>query len=189
MAASYPVHPITDKFNLMTAYPLARSIGPKTGGVNGHTPESFIQTSSRSWGESDIDGLMKSGEVKFDEGKDLKGPVSLGAAVSAPVADAPKPAEGADQPAKPAETRVVAIGDSDFAANAYVNVQGNRDMFMNTIGWLAQQENLISIRPREASDRRLTMTAAQTRLVFFMAVIGIPGFLLGLGVYNWWRRR
>ena len=189
VAASYPAHPITDKFNLMTAYPLARSMSPIAGGVGGHTPETFIQTSPRSWGESDIDGLMKSGEVKFDEGKDLKGPVSLGAAVSAAAADAPKTAEGADKPAKKAETRVVAIGDSDFAANAYINVQGNRDMFMNTIGWLAQQENLISIRPREASDRRLTMTAAETRMVFFMAIIGFPGFILGFGIYTWWRRR
>jgi membrane-bound inhibitor of C-type lysozyme len=173
----------------MTAYPLARSIGPLKNGANGHTPDTFIRTSPRSWGESDIDGLMKSGEVKFDEGKDLKGPVSIGAAVSAAVnAPAQTPA-GADKSAKPSETRVVAIGDSDFASNAYVSVQGNRDMFMNTIGWLAQQENLISIRPREASDRRLTMTTAETRLIFFLAIFGIPGAILAMGVYTWWRRR
>ncbi|MCX6537923.1 MAG: Gldg family protein [Acidobacteria bacterium] len=191
VAASYPTHPITEKMNLMTAYPFARSIGPLKGGANGHTPDTFIQTSSRSWGESDIDGLMKSGEVKFDEGKDLKGPVSIGAAVSAAASAAAKTPEsaGADKNEKTSETRVVAIGDSDFAANAYINVQGNRDLFMNTIGWLSQQENLISIRPREASDRRLTMTAAETRLVFFMAIFGIPGAILAMGVYTWWRRR
>lgn len=191
VAATYPTHPITERLNLMTAYPLARSMGPLKGGANGHTPETFIQTSSRSWGESDIDGLMKSGEVKFDEGKDLKGPVSIGAAVSAPVG-APAPAAdpaALDKGEKKTETRVIAIGDSDFAANAYINVQGNRDMFMNAIGWLSQQENLISIRPREASDRRLTMTAAETRSVFFMALFGIPGAILAMGVYTWWRRR
>ena len=191
VAASYPNHPITDRFNFMTAYPMARSIAPLKGGANGHTPDTFIQTSPRSWGESDIDGLMKSGEVKFDEGKDLKGPVSIGAAVSAAVSAPTQAPEqpGADQNGKKSETRVVAIGDSDFAANAYVSVQGNRDLFMNTIGWLAQQENLISIRPREASDRRLTMTAAATRIVFFLAIFGIPGAILGMGVYTWWRRR
>jgi ABC-type uncharacterized transport system involved in gliding motility auxiliary subunit len=191
VAASYPAHPITDRFNFMTAYPMARSIGPLKGGANGRTPETFIQTSTRSWGESDIDGLMKSGEVKFDEGKDLKGPVSIGAAVSAaPGPGGPTPeSAGADNAGKKPETRVVAIGDSDFASNAYISVQGNRDLFMNTIGWLAQQENLISIRPREASDRRLTMTAAETRLVFFLALFGIPGAILAMGVYTWWRRR
>ena len=191
VAASYPTHPITDRFNFMTAYPMARPIGPLRGGANGHTPDTFIQTSPRSWGESDIDGLMKSGEVKFDEGKDLKGPVSIGAAVSAAAGAAANPPglTEAGTNEKKSETRVVAIGDSDFAANAYISVQGNRDLFMNTIGWLAQQENLISIRPREASDRRLTMTAAETRLVFFMALFGIPGAILAMGVYTWWRRR
>ena len=46
------------------------------------------------------------------------------------------------------------IGDSDFAANGTLGVPGNRDLFMNTIGWLSQQDNLISIRPKEADDRR-----------------------------------
>ena len=53
------------------------------------------------------------------------------------------------------------FGDSDFAANALLGIQGNRDLFMNTVGWLSQQENLISIRPKEADDRRLTLTATQ----------------------------
>jgi ABC-type uncharacterized transport system involved in gliding motility auxiliary subunit len=192
VAATYPNHPITERLNLMTAYPMARSMAPVKGGVNGHTPEAFIQTSARSWGESDIDGLMKSGEVTLDEKNDLKGPVVIGAAVSAPVSVAPPPAAGegdADKNAPKPETRVVAIGDSDFAANAYLNVQGNRDLFMNAIGWLSQQENLIAIRPREASDRRLTMTAADTRFIFFMAHFLIPGIILAMGISTWWRRR
>ena len=44
---------------------------------------------------------------------------------------------------------MAAIGDSDFIANAYLGVEGNRDLFMNTVNWLAQQENLIAIRPKE----------------------------------------
>lgn len=190
VVASYPTHPIVEKLNLMTAFPLARSVAPIKGGTAGHTPDIFLQTSPRgSWGETDIDGLMKGGTVKFDDKKDLKGPVSIGAAVSAaPTAAAPAPAGGEKDQPKP-ETRIAAIGDSDFPANAYLNVQGNRDLFMNTIGWLAQQENLISIRPREASDRRLTMTAAETRLLFFIAIFGIPGIILGMGIYTWWRRR
>ena len=49
---------------------------------------------------------------------------------------------------------MVVIGDSDFAANSVLGVQGNRDLFLNTVNWLAQQENLIAIRPREPEDRR-----------------------------------
>jgi ABC-type uncharacterized transport system involved in gliding motility auxiliary subunit len=87
------------------------------------------------------------------------------------------------------ETRVAAIGDSDFASNAYLGVEGNRDLFMNTVSWLAQQESLISIRPREASDRRLTLTAFQITLMFWLSIVVIPGAVLGTGVYTWWRRR
>src|SRR5207245_2311051 len=70
----------------------------------------------------------------------------------------PKPGE-ADAP-KP-ETRVAVFGDSDFAANGGLGIQGNRDLFMNTVGWLSQQENLISIRPKEADDRRITLRVTQ----------------------------
>ena len=123
---------------------------------------------------------------------DKKGPVALGAAVSAPVASAtpPPPADGkpADAP-KPAETRLVAIGDSDFASNAALGVSGNRDLFLNTINWLAQQENLIAIRPRDPEDRRITLTADQERRIFFLTVLIVPGLVLLAGVQTWWRRR
>lgn len=189
VAASYPVHPITERFgNYLTAYPLTRSVQPVSGGVNGHAPQTFIETSPRSWAETDIDGLMKTGEVKFDEGKDRNGPVSIAAAVAASAAG-PTPPPPADKDQKAAETRVVAMGDSDFAANAYINVQGNRDMFMNAVGWLAQQENLISIRPREPGDRRITLTADQGRRLAWLALLIIPGAIIALGVFIWWRRR
>src|SRR4029077_15263564 len=101
-------------------------------------------------------------------------------------AEPPKPGE-ADAP-KP-EARVAVIGDSDFAAKSTLGIQGNRDLFMNTIGWLSQQENLISIRPKEADDRRITMTAAQQTNVTWLSLLFIPAIIFGAGVYSWWRRR
>ena len=84
--------------------------------------------------------------------------MSLAAAVSAPAtlaitATDAKAKKAGDNP-KPPETRLVAIGDSDFASNGALGVSGNRDLFLNTINWLAQQENLIAIRPRDPEDRR-----------------------------------
>jgi ABC-type uncharacterized transport system involved in gliding motility auxiliary subunit len=186
VAANYPSHPITARFSYLTAYPLARSVVPVPGGVNGHTAQTFIETSPRSWAETDIKSLFSSGKVGFDEGKDLKGPVSIAAAVNAAsTSDAPK----IETDAPKAETRVAVIGDSDFATNSVLGIQGNRDMFMNTVGWLSQQENLISIRPKEADDRRITMTSAQQSNVTWLALLIIPGFIFGSGVYTWWRRR
>lgn len=191
VAASYPSHPITERFGVLTAYPLARSIVPVTGGVNGRSAQTFITTGERSWGETDIEGLMKTGEVAFDEAKgDVRGPVSIGAAATASAAALPAATpEGAAGDQKPPEARVAVVGDSDFAANYAINIQGNRDLFMNITGWLTQQESLISIRPREAGDRRLTMTADQSRRVGWLALLIIPGAIFALGVHTWWRRR
>ena len=60
---------------------------------------------------------------------------------------------------------------------------------MNAIGWLAQSENLIAIRPREPQDRRLTLTAAQQQNIMLLSIFVIPGLVFASGVYNWWRRR
>ena len=190
VAASYPSHPITQRFSLLTAFPLARSVVPVSGGVDGHIPQAVVETSPRSWAESDIKGLLTSGQVSLDEAKgDKKGPVSIAAAVSAPVtsSEAPKPGDNGDTP-KP-EARVVVFGDSDFAANATLQIQGNRDLFLNTIGWLSQQENLISIRPKEADDRRLVLTSAQQTNIMWLALLIIPAFIFSTGIYTWWRRR
>ncbi len=108
-----------------------------------------------------------------------------------PAADPNKPAD----PSKPTESeskpesRVVALGDSDFAANAFLGVQGNRDFFMNAVNWLAQQENMIAIRPREPEDRRITLTADQQQRIMLLSIFIIPGLVFASGVYTWWKRR
>lgn len=190
VAANYPSHPITERFTFLTAFPLARSVTPVTGGTNGRTARTFIETSAKSWAETDIKGLLTTGAVKLEEDKgDKKGPIPIAAAATqaASAAEPPKPGDPPGAP-KP-EARVAVIGDSDFAANSGIAIQGNRDLFLNTVGWLSQQENLISIRPKEAGDRRLTMTAAQQSNVTWLALLIIPGGILGTGVYTWARRR
>jgi ABC-type uncharacterized transport system involved in gliding motility auxiliary subunit len=191
VAARYESHAITQNFKLITAYRLARSINPVSGGVNGRFAQALVQTGPNSWAETDVKRLMTSGEVSRDvEAGDKAGPVTLAAAVSAPVPDAPDAPkdENAEAPPRP-ETRVVVFGDSDFAANGWLGIPGNRDLFMNSINWLAQQENLISIRPRDPKDTRMTLTADQQRRIFWVTVIVIPGLILLGGVQTWWRRR
>ena len=174
---------------MITAFPLARSVTAVSGGVNGHTAQAFVETGPNSWAETDIKGLLASGQAGLDEGKgDRKGPIAIGAvataAVTAPTeskpgnADAPKP-----------ETRVAVMGDSDFAANNALGIPGNRDLFLNIIGWLSQQENLISIRPKEPDDRRITLTATQQTNIAWISIVIVPGAIFGTGVYAWWRRR
>ena len=188
VAARYPAHPITERFNVMTVYPLARSVSPVTGGVNGHIAQSFVETSERSWAETDMAGLFASRPVQLNEDKgDKKGPVSIASAVSADVANAAAKPDEKDAPK--AQTRVVVFGDSDFAANSALGLPGNRDLFMNVVGWLSQQENLISIRPKDPEDRRITLTATQQANITWLSLLLIPGAIFGTGIYSWWRRR
>jgi ABC-type uncharacterized transport system involved in gliding motility auxiliary subunit len=193
VAAKYEPHPITDQFNLLTAYPLARSVTAVPGGSNGKTAQNLVDTSPNSWAESNIKELTTTGKVarELDKG-DKPGPISLAAAVSAPASDAPAPP--APDPAKPAnqpkpEARIAVYGDSDFVSNGYLGIPGNRDLFLNTINWLAQQENLISIRPREAGSSTLSMTADAAQRIFWLSILIIPGLILAAGVQTWWRRR
>jgi ABC-type uncharacterized transport system involved in gliding motility auxiliary subunit len=198
VAAKYPPHPITTNFQLMTAYPLARSVDAVEGGANGRFPQSLVQTSAQSWAEADVAGLARGGgrvELNADKG-DVAGPISLAAAVSAPATAAPAPepkpegeaARSEGERPKP-ESRVVVIGDSDFATNGVLGVQGNRDFFMNAVNWLAQSENLIAIRPREPEDRRLTLTADQQSLISLISIFLLPGLVFAAGIYSWYGRR
>jgi ABC-type uncharacterized transport system involved in gliding motility auxiliary subunit len=190
VAATYPPHAITEGFTFVTAYPTARSVTPMPGaGPDKPVAQAFVQTSPRSWAEADIKGLIATGEVAMDAAKgDKQGPVSLAVAVSAPVGGTPATPAKPDEPPKP-EIRLAVLGDSDFVANYTGNIRGNADLFLNTVNWLAQQENLIAIRPRQPEDRRITMTAAQQRYVMLLSMLLVPGTILGAGIYTWWRRR
>ena len=193
VAATYPLHAITERFATLTIYPLARAVEPIEGGTDGHFAQTIVETSRQSWAESDLASLTSDIGVTMDDASgDTPGPIPLGVAVSAPVE---APAEAEDQSAPAAsdapmpETRVVVFGDSDFASNAYGGVPGNVNLFANAISWLAGQENLIAIRPTEAEDRRVTMTPRQLTGVALASRYGIPALVFVAGIYVWRQRR
>lgn len=196
VAAQYPPHAITEGFRVLTAYPMARSMSAIEGGSNSHTAQALVNTSPQSWSEADIAGLSTGkAQVEFNGDKgDKQGPITLAAAVSAPATVTPPPPSGNGTPAAPdserkPETRIVAVGDSDFASNVAIAIAGNQDFFMNSLNWLSQQENLIAVRPRQPEDRRLTLTADQQYRVMILVLFIIPGLVFATGVYTWWKRR
>ena len=206
VVASYPSHPVTNNFELLTAFPLAQSVKGEAGVELGTaSTQNVLQTSERSWSESDVKSLVTGGKVAFDEKSDHRGPITIALSLSMDAPDAPpsaanaasgdKPADGSkpaaageDAPRKP-QMRIMVVGDSDFASNAAAGIQGNADLFVNMNNWLTQQEDLISIHPRDAGDHRITMTADQQRNLFWLSLVVIPGLILASGVYNWSKRR
>ena len=245
---NYPYHDITkDLREVMTAFHTARSVEAGEGGANGIVAQNLAETFDVSWAETD---LTLKGQVKFDEGKDRRGPISLaavatlsgtalapagaeaspgpaataspavtleGPVIASPGAPPPPPASPSGSPAATAqpspsaspsatptpepspsaspadeskrEARVAVFGDADFASNALLQVQGNQDLFVNTVAWLAQDPDLISIRPREPEDQRMFLTQQQQGNVRLVSLFLLPGALVAAGVASWWRRR
>jgi ABC-type uncharacterized transport system involved in gliding motility auxiliary subunit len=189
VAATYPPHPVTDRFATLTIYPLARAVEPIAGGANGREAHPLVETSPRSWAESNLASLRTGVELDTASG-DKAGPISIAAAVSATVEPAaPQGTSASDQPPSKPETRLVVFGDSDFPSNAYGGVPGNPNLFANAVSWLAQQENLIAIRPTQAEDRRVVMTASQQTMVALTSILVVPALVFAAGVFTWWRRR
>jgi ABC-type uncharacterized transport system involved in gliding motility auxiliary subunit len=185
-------HPITDNFGLMTIFPVARSVRPVDGGTNGHVAQPVLSTSPQSWAETSLSEVYGAGtaELNADRG-DVAGPVPLAAAVSAAAEEPPAQTEdqttGGESP-KP-ETRIVVVGDSEFISNAFGQVRGNREVFLNMINWLAQQEDLIAIRPTDPGNTPITLSAAQGMWIQTFALFLFPALLFANGVRIWWKRR
>jgi ABC-type uncharacterized transport system involved in gliding motility auxiliary subunit len=192
LASHYSPHDITRDFRVMTAFHTARSMKAGTGTAPGVNAQNLLETSPASWAESDL--TLKE-PIELNEPQDKKGPVSLGAVATVKAAEAspspsPSPSaspEGAESPK--AEGRVAAFGDADFASNALLGFQGNQDFALNTVAWLAQDVDLISIRPREPDDQRMFLTEQQRQTVAWLSLVLLPGLFVVLGVSSWWRRR
>jgi ABC-type uncharacterized transport system involved in gliding motility auxiliary subunit len=172
LVTNYSHHKITEHFNVMTFFPLVRSVAPLMPPVNGINAEQLLASNERSWGETDL----KSSQAEFDPKTDLKGPVPLATVATKDLGENKK-------------SRLVVYGDSDFASNGFFGLQGNGNLFLNTVAWLAQDESFISIRAKNPEDRRLTMTEAQGRLASYVMLLLLPAGILISGVSVWMKRR
>jgi ABC-type uncharacterized transport system involved in gliding motility auxiliary subunit len=138
-------------------------------------------TTPMSWLETDA---LTS---EFDQGADTKGPLAIGCMVmaSGPMGEAARSASSDSGKL----TRLVVIGDSDFATNEHFKSVGNSDLFLNAVNWLAEEEHLISIRPKPFAFRRLVAGKEALRFIRYSSVGLLPLAVLVVGVVAWWRRR
>ena len=201
LVTSYESHPITeDLTNTMTFFPEARSLKTIDHENSSFSSRVLLRTSERSWGEKNL----VEGAAEFNPGKDIEGPVVLGmvstlsgnsAAADSNRAHDESGDEGSNREeiekddSFGKEARVVVIGDSDFANNAFLRHQRNGDLFLNAVSWLAEDEDLISVRPKDSGNRSVQMTPADSRTMFWVTMVLLPGAALALGLLVWSRRR
>ena len=152
-----------------TAFPLARSLDVKSG--SSATIEKMFGTTEDSLAVSDIG---PNGAIDPKKGK--KGPFTLAAAGTMTGGN---------------KGRFVVFGTARWAQNSLMNSNalGNRDLFANTINWLASDEELISIRPKETENQTLNMTGQRGTLMFWLSVVIFPLAVVGMGLGTWWQRR
>jgi ABC-type uncharacterized transport system involved in gliding motility auxiliary subunit len=168
--SDYNRHQVTRDLPL-TFFPGVRSLSPTPQRVPGTSVVPLINSSKNSWGQANQD------RVGFVKGRDEPGPNTL------MVVALRRPEGGED-----GRSRIAVVGDSDFATNSFFHIMGNGTLFLNTVNYLAAQENLIGIQPRTADLPRINLTNRQMKGTFFLAVILIPSLLAVVGTAVWWKQ-
>jgi len=160
----YESHPITSPMaGTISVFPITRSMEVKA------PAQKLFEASGNSYATTKL-----TPPISIDPAKDKKGPFALGAAGTAG-----------------SKGRFVVVGTSSALANQVFGISkiGNSDLFLNMMNWLTADEDLISIRPKDPEDRRITMTRSQMTMLFYTSVVFFPLIIIISGVGVWWRRR
>jgi hypothetical protein len=170
----YGAHEITQKlseYNLLTMMSLAVTLNAEAASGD-WTATSLLNTTDKAYGETDINTLMQS-QTKQDP-TDIKGPLHLGYAVQ-------------NKDNKP---KAVILGATTFLMDQEIQNQGNKDFALNSIGWLQEQKDQMTIRPRQGDAfQQALMTPGKANTIFYTTVILFPLLFLLIGGFIWWRRR
>jgi ABC-type uncharacterized transport system involved in gliding motility auxiliary subunit len=172
LVTNYDSHAIVDDMKRRaTGFPLSRSLETKNG------DKTSVQKLFSSSESSLATSKLNSPAIDPSDPKNVKGPLLIAAA-------------GTYNTGKEnSQGRFVVVGSSSWAANSFITFNGNRDLALNAINWLASDEDLISIRPKEREDRRITLTQAQMRWLRITSQFLLPLLVVVAGVSVWWRRR
>jgi ABC-type uncharacterized transport system involved in gliding motility auxiliary subunit len=208
-------HEITREMKQPTLFPVATVVEKTKETPKDMTATSLMSTSSRSF-EVHFAGSRVNVNQNTDRKGPLSLGVAVSGIVKAEAAAEQKPTQPAaeQKPTQPAEVsekeksgaqtakteeavekkkdgefRLVVLGDSDFASNGGRGFGLNADLFDNTLSWLAQEEDLISIRPRSTDLSQFEITEQRTRYILLSSVAGAPLIMGILGLAVWVSRR
>jgi len=172
-AAEYGDHMITKNFRYATTFIQASSISRLDENEEKIEVTDLVFTSPNSWGETNLP-LLFDEQIAEQDDDDFSGPTTLAMAI-----------EKNDS----LKTRLVVVGDSDFASDIYVSqAPGNMDFFLNIVSWLAEEEDLIAVRPKEPDNRTLTLSMKQQNLILFFLIILLPLISVRIGIQIYMKR-
>ncbi|NHN33930.1 GldG family protein [Paenibacillus agricola] len=170
----YGSHAITQKlqdYNLLTMMNLAVSISADQP-VADFPVTAILRTTEAAYGETDITQLMNNRTVKDD--KDVNGPLNLGYVVET----------------KEQKPKAVVLGGASFFVDDVLQQQGNRDFALNSVGWLQEQKDQVTIRPRDGEAfQQALITGSQANTILIGTLFLFPLLFLVVGGTVWWRRR
>jgi ABC-type uncharacterized transport system involved in gliding motility auxiliary subunit len=172
LVSTYAPHPIVNEMKgTATGFPLSRSMTIK------NTDKSTVQKLFDSSDSSLATGKLDTPDINPKDPSNKPGPLTIAAAGSYNTGK------------ENSEGRFVVVGSSSWVANSFISFNGNGDLAVNAMNWLASDEDLISIRPKPPEDRKVNMTQAQFNWVLLSSQFLFPGALLLAGLSVWWRRR
>lgn len=172
VAASYSSHPITkDLGNMVSVLPSSRSVSMLENSTM--TVTTLANTSDQSWAETDLITLLNN-QTEFSDINDLPGPIGLAVAASDPGS----------------QSRIVVFGDADFADDNFYTYYANADLFLNSIDWAANQDDLINLTAREETTRLLVPPQIYVQGLIMLVSIGlIPGAIIVAATIIFVRRK
>ncbi|MBN8555524.1 MAG: GldG family protein [Deltaproteobacteria bacterium] len=181
-AAEYGEHPITSRLGkqnvteFFLVQPVLQTENFKSKDI---TRIALALTSQNTWAETDMNALFITQKPSSDGKK--SGPLPIGQIAEWPIT-ATK-----DTPAS--QSRLIVYGDADFGTNQLIQSGFNRDLVLNTYGFVAGEEATVSIRPKSWTTSTLEIDLPQRRLIYYASVFVVPQLIMALGVVIWLVRR
>lgn len=191
---NYGQHAITDGLETASAFDYARSLELKGSLPNSAEGIELVKSSAEAWGETDLEAVVRGTEIGYQEGEDTAGPVTVAVALSweseAAVAETDETtdeATGLELNKETPESHLVVYGDADMVSNAWL--EQNRNLILNTLAWMSDRQELVSIRPRAEFGQPIMVNPMESRVIWAIGVVDLPMLILLLGIAVMVRRR
>jgi ABC-type uncharacterized transport system involved in gliding motility auxiliary subunit len=211
----FDYHPITNELDSLVTLQLARSVEKVEDIPAGLQVQILARTPAGAWGETSLDddailaptpALDRIGIIGLAAAVEIIDPAAVPTSGHdlapaepplAPTIPALEPeAEPASPPGEPtgprdgsAGGRLVFFGDASFTSNQHLLEGLNQDLFLNSVAWLVDEEDQLSIRPNEATSGLLDYSLLQALIMWFVALFGVPGMAVVAALFTWFRRR